>query len=69
MEVDLSPVTETPKGFPGVNGIYCSMLSKQYLAAAHPTGVRVTGLKHHRRGRHAALLGAVVDQQVGYKRI
>ena len=35
VEVDFPLVTETPKGFPG-NGIYCSMPSKQYLAAAHP---------------------------------
>ena len=39
------------------------MPSKQYLAAAHPTGGHVTRLEHHRRGRHV-LLGAVVDQQV-----
>ena len=39
------------------------MPSKQYLAAAHPTGGHVTRFEHHRRGRHT-LLGAVVDQQV-----
>ena len=44
-------------------GVYCSMPSKQYLAAAHRTGGHSTRLEHHRRGRHV-LLGAVVDQQV-----
>ena len=39
------------------------MPSKQYLAAAHPTGGHVTQSEHHRRGRHV-LLGVVVDQQV-----
>ena len=57
VEVDFPPVTETPGG----NGIYCSMPSKQYLAAAHPTGGHISRLEHHRRGRHA-LLGEVVDQ-------
>ena len=39
------------------------MPSKQYLAAAHPTGGHVTQSEHHRRGRHV-LIGVVVDQQV-----
>ena len=39
------------------------MPSKQYLAAAHPTGGHATRLEHHHRGRHV-FLGAVVDQQV-----
>ena len=37
------------------------MPSKQYLAAAHPTGGHVTQSEHHSRERHV-LLG--VDQQV-----
>ena len=44
-------------------GVYCSMPSKQYLAAARRTGGHATRLEHHRRGRHV-LIGAVVDQQV-----
>ena len=47
--------------FPSCNGVYCSKPSKQYLAAAHPTGGHVTQVEHHRRGRHV-LLGAVVWQ-------
>ncbi len=39
------------------------MPSKQYLAAAHPTGGHATRLEHHHRGRHV-FLGAVIDQQV-----
>ena len=39
------------------------MPSKQYLAAAHPTGGHVTRLEHHRRGRHV-ILGAVVFDKV-----
>ena len=39
------------------------MPSKQYLAAAHPTGGHITPLEHHYLGRHV-ILGAVVDQQV-----
>ena len=38
------------------------MTSKQYLAAAHPTGRHVSRLEHHRRERHV-LLGAAVGQQ------
>ena len=64
VEVDFPPATETPKpfkrsGLSRGNGVYCSMPSKQYLAAAHPTGGHVTLLEHHR-----VLLGAVVDQHV-----
>ena len=45
-KVDLPTVTETPErsGFPRGNGVDCSMPSKQYLAAAHPTGGHVTRL-------------------------
>ena len=64
-EVDLPPVTvgnaKAVRAFREVTE-YCSMPSKQYLAAAHPTGGHVTQSEHHRRGRHV-LLGVVVDQQ------
>ena len=64
VDVDLPPVTvgnaKAVRAFLGGNGVYCSMPSKQYLAAAHSTGGHVTRLEHHRRGRHV-ILGAVVD--------
>ena len=63
MEVDLPPVTETPKrsGLPGGNGVqtYCSMPSKQYVAAAHPTGGHVTrlDLRHGNNSREDIFAG------------
>ena len=57
VEVDLPPERkrQSGQGFPRGNGVYCSMPSKQYLAAAHPTGGHVNRLEHRRRGRHVLL--------------
>ena len=56
--------TKAVRAFPRLSfGVNCSMPSKQYLAAAHPTGGHVTRLEHHRRPPHV-LLGAVVHQHV-----
>ena len=55
VKVDFPPVTvgnpKAVRAFPGVTESrhYCSMPSKQYLAASHPTGGHVIRLEHHRR--------------------